>query len=75
MGAGARNDFHVPPVVHEVLRSPGKPLDATTRTFLEPRLGYDFSRVRVHTDEHAAEVVAETRLQEGAGRCIERLAR
>jgi len=55
LGPGAQNDFHVPPMVHEVLRSPGKPLDPATRTFMEPRLGYDFSRVRVHTDEQAAE--------------------
>ncbi len=45
----------VPPVVHEVLRSPGKPLDSETRAFMEPRFGHDFSKVRVHTDEKAAE--------------------
>jgi len=45
----------VPPIVHEVLRSPGQQLDVPTRAFMEPRLGHDFSRVRVHTDERAAE--------------------
>src|SRR5215217_3565270 len=45
----------VPPLVHEVLRSPGQPLDAATRAFMEPRFGHDFSRVRVHTDARAAE--------------------
>lgn len=45
----------VPSIVHEVLRSPGQPLDAATRSFMEPRFGHDFSRVRVHTDAHAAE--------------------
>jgi hypothetical protein len=35
----------VPPIVHEVLRSPGQPLDASTRAFMEPRFGHDFSRV------------------------------
>jgi hypothetical protein len=40
----------VPDVVHEVLHSPGQPLDSETRTFFEPRLSYDFSKVRVHTD-------------------------
>jgi hypothetical protein len=45
----------VPPIVHEVLRSPGQPLDAPTRAFFEPRLGHDFSKVRVHTDARAAE--------------------
>jgi hypothetical protein len=45
----------VPSIVYEVLRSPGQPLDADTRTFMEPRFGHDFSRVRVHTDAKAAE--------------------
>ncbi len=45
----------VPPIVHEVLRSPGQPLDPATRAFMEPRFGHDFSRVRVHTDAQAAE--------------------
>ncbi len=37
-----------PPVVHEVLRSPGQPLDPATRAFFEPRFAQDFGRVRVH---------------------------
>ena len=45
----------VPPIVHEVLRSPGQPLDVATRAFMEPRFGHDFSGVRVHTDAKAAE--------------------
>ena len=45
---------HVPPIVHEVLRSHGNPLDAATRAFMESRFGYDFSRVRVHADAQAA---------------------
>jgi Domain of unknown function (DUF4157) len=44
-----------PPIVHDALRSPGQPLDAQTRAFFEPRLRHDFSRVRVHTDDNAAE--------------------
>lgn len=44
-----------PPIVHEVLRSPGQPLDPTTRAFMEPRFGHDFSAVRVHADLQAAE--------------------
>lgn len=39
----------VPPIVYEVLSSPGQPLDAGTRAFIEPRFEHDFSRVRVHT--------------------------
>jgi len=45
----------VPPIVHDVLRSPGQPLDTAARSFFEPRFDYDFSHVRVHTDARAAE--------------------
>lgn len=45
----------VPPIVHEVLRSPGQPLDPAARTLMEPRFGHDFSRVRVHADAAAHE--------------------
>lgn len=34
---------------------PGQPLDDGTRAFFEPRFGYDFSQVRLHTDARAAE--------------------
>jgi hypothetical protein len=37
----------VPPVVHEVLRSPGEPLAPAVRGPLESRFGRDFSRVRL----------------------------
>ncbi len=42
-----------PPIVHEVLRSPGLPLDSRARAFMEPRFGHDFGKVRVHTDDRA----------------------
>jgi len=45
----------VPPIVHEVLRSPGQPLDAATRAFMEPRFGHDFSQVRIHAGGKASE--------------------
>jgi hypothetical protein len=45
----------LPPIVHDVLRSPGQPLDSETRAFFEPRFDHDFSRVRVHTDSRAAQ--------------------
>jgi hypothetical protein len=48
---------NAPGVVHEVLRSPGQPLDAATRADFEPRFGFDFSSVRVHSGavaEHSA---------------------
>jgi hypothetical protein len=44
-----------PPIVNEVLDAFGRPLDAATRAFMEPRFGHDFSQVRVHTDNRAAE--------------------
>src|SRR2546421_4898428 len=43
-----------PPIVHDILRSPGQPLDSPTRDFMESRFGHDFSRVRVHSDQQAA---------------------
>lgn len=45
----------IPQIVHEALRSPGRPLDGVTRDFMEPRFGHDFSAVRVHDDARAAE--------------------
>lgn len=44
----------IPAIVHDVLHSPGAPLDLRTRAFMEPRLGHDFSRVQVHADDRAA---------------------
>lgn len=44
-----------PPVVNQVLNSPGRPLEAPTRSYMEPRFGRDFGGVRVHTDSRAAE--------------------
>jgi hypothetical protein len=52
--AGQDRLSEVPPIVDEVLRSPGQPLDTETRTFMELRFGHDFSQVRVHTDAKAA---------------------
>jgi Domain of unknown function (DUF4157) len=46
--------MNAPPIVHQVLNSPGRPLDASTRSFMEPRFGHDFGRVRVHADMQAA---------------------
>lgn len=46
--------FQVPPSVDQTLRSSGQPLDAATRTYMEPRFGHDFSQVRVHTNAQAA---------------------
>jgi outer membrane protein OmpA-like peptidoglycan-associated protein len=53
--AGGAEPQTAPPIVDEVLRSPGEPLDAATRAFFEPRFGEDFSAVRVHADAKGAE--------------------
>ena len=45
----------VPPIVGDVLHSPGRPLDPAARAFMQPRFGHDFSRVRIHADSKAAE--------------------
>jgi Domain of unknown function (DUF4157) len=44
-----------PPIVHDVLRSPGQSLDDGTQTYFASRFGHDFSQVRVHADEKASE--------------------
>lgn len=44
-----------PPIVYEVLRSSGRPLDKSIRDYLEPRFGHDFSRIRVHDDAEAGD--------------------
>jgi len=51
---GARAAQGVPPIVHEVLRTSGQPLDRGTRAFMEPRFRRDFGDVRIHTDTRAA---------------------
>jgi hypothetical protein len=51
--------FSAPPIVDEVSRSPGQPLDPPTRAFMEPRFGRDFGHVRVHTDQRAIEAAKQ----------------
>ncbi|MBN2385426.1 MAG: DUF4157 domain-containing protein [Anaerolineales bacterium] len=52
--AGAGPSADLPESVQAALQSPGQPLEADTRAFMEPRFGHDFGRVRVHTDDLAA---------------------
>lgn len=42
-----------PPIVHQVLRSSGQPLDPVTRASMEPHFERDLSDVRIHTDAQA----------------------
>jgi hypothetical protein len=67
--AGGRPPATLPPAVGQVLRSEGRPLDPSTRAFMEPRFGHDFGRIRVHPglapangivpESHASEEEAE----------------
>lgn len=55
-GRGDRGEGQfAPPIVHDVLRSSGQPLDPATPHLMEPRFNHDFSGVRVHTSAQAAE--------------------
>jgi len=62
-GAGSVPTTEAPAIVHDVVASAGEPLDADTRQALEPRFGFDFSRVRVHHDAQAAESAQSIRAQ------------
>lgn len=53
--APSRQAAPVPPVVRQVLASPGQAPGDDTRRLLESRFGHDFGKVRVHTDARAAE--------------------
>ena len=44
-----------PPIVGDVLRSPGQPLDPAIRNSMERRFGHDFSQIKIHTNAKAAE--------------------
>jgi hypothetical protein len=44
-----REETAVLSIVHEVLRSPGRPLDAETRAFMESRFAHSFSQVHAHS--------------------------
>ena len=47
--------LEAPPIVEDVLATPGQPLAQSARRTLEPGFGHEFSGVRVHDDSRAAE--------------------
>ena len=53
-GAGADASASAGPQL-EAMRGGGHPLDPGLRSFFEPRFGYDFGQVRVHTGARAAQ--------------------
>ncbi|MFI9243828.1 DUF4157 domain-containing protein [Streptomyces sp. NPDC053086] len=61
--AAAETEAEAAPVqrssVHEVLRSPGRPLAEPVRTEMEARLGSDFRSVRIHDGASAARSATE----------------
>lgn len=57
--SGQPGSSEVPSSVLDVLRSPGQPLDPATRAFMEPRFGYDFGSVRLHSDPAASKSAAD----------------
>lgn len=51
---GTTSSREAPPIVHEVLRGRGQPLDPATRSLMEFRFGHNFGQVRIHADQQAA---------------------
>jgi hypothetical protein len=51
------------PMMHDLLRSPGRPLDPYARRFMEARFRHDFSGVRIHDgrDAHRASKAIKAR--------------
>ncbi|HEY3703792.1 MAG TPA: DUF4157 domain-containing protein [Terracidiphilus sp.] len=58
MQTGGRSPGEAPPIVHQALRRPGRPLDPSVRSFMERGVGRDLSQVRVHTDSLAGQSAA-----------------
>lgn len=65
MSGGARPSWSLPgrSSSQPAPQSGGRPLDSTTRSFMEPRFGHDFSRVRIHTDAEASRSARDVRAQ------------
>ncbi|HET9711986.1 MAG TPA: DUF4157 domain-containing protein, partial [Pyrinomonadaceae bacterium] len=51
----SRAHTNAPSIVDEALHSPSQSMSQSTRKFMESRFGHDFSQVRLHTNETAAE--------------------
>lgn len=56
---GAATSGVAPAAVHEALAAPGRPLDAASRGFFEPRFGQDFAAVRIHEGSVASRSARE----------------
>jgi hypothetical protein len=60
-GADGQAPAVAPPIVHQVLSTPGRRLDRDLRLDMERRFGHDFGSVRVHDDAAAAESASAVR--------------
>lgn len=64
--AGQEGEFQADPSIESRLASQkggGSPLSDEVRSFMEPRIGADFSQVRVHTDGEAVQMNQELNAQ------------
>jgi Domain of unknown function (DUF4157) len=59
IGSTAPKAAAAPSIAGNVLSSPGKPLDQSTRSFFEPRFGWDFGKVRIFADGQASQSAAD----------------
>jgi outer membrane protein OmpA-like peptidoglycan-associated protein len=64
--AGDVGPYRAPPLVREVLDTPGSPSDAGLRTDMERRLGHDLGAVRIHADTPSV-VVGSASVQRACG--------
>ena len=60
---GADGGARAPVIIHDVMQTPGQPLDGATRKVMEARLGRSFGDVRVHADTAAARSATDARAQ------------
>src|SRR6266849_1980516 len=47
----------IPSAVHEIINSPGQPLDPATRNMMESRFGHSFSKVNLQSDRQTIPTV------------------
>src|SRR5215211_6584825 len=59
--SGGMAPARAPGLVHEVLGTPGRQLDPSSRALMEARFGHNFGGVRVHADARAAESARQVR--------------
>lgn len=60
---GAHSPGLAPASVHDALRAPGQPLSAADQELFSARFGHDFSRVRIHADDLAAQSARDVSAQ------------